>query len=132
MTRTWLMGRGEDCDVVLDRPSIALHHCRLTHQPGGEVVVQDLGSPEGTFVNGVRLWAPATVTPGDAVTLGLKIPLPWPEGAIPHGWKILTIGREPDNDFVVDLGSVSGYHARVVADLATGEAIIEDLGSSNG
>ena len=125
--RTRLMGHGADCDVVLDPPSIAVHHCRLTYQPGGEAVLQDLGSTQGTFVNGVQIWAPARVTPGDAVTLGPQVPLPWPEGAVPQGWKVLTIGREPDNDFVADVPSVSSYNARVVWSTVTGQAIIRAL-----
>jgi pSer/pThr/pTyr-binding forkhead associated (FHA) protein len=52
--------------------------------------------------------------------------------ALPAGWRILRIGREPDNDFVVNLPTVSGYHARLVWNSATGEATLEDLGSSNG
>jgi pSer/pThr/pTyr-binding forkhead associated (FHA) protein len=52
--------------------------------------------------------------------------------AIRPGWKILTIGRESDNDFVVNLAMVSGHHARLLWNSETGEATIEDLGSSNG
>ena len=46
--------------------------------------------------------------------------------------KVLRIGREPDNDLVVDLPTVSGHHARVVWEGRAGAAWIEDLGSSNG
>src|SRR4051812_14216093 len=45
---------------------------------------------------------------------------------------VVTIGREPDNDYVVNLPSVSGHHARIVRGARPGEAWIEDLGSSNG
>ena len=130
MTRSWLIGRGADCDLIVSTASV--HHCRLTREDTGGVVLEDLGSPDGTFVNGVRLTAPGRVTPGDAVTLGPKTPLPWPDEAIPAGWKVLRIGREPDNDFVVNLGTVSGYHARIIWNGGTGQATIEDLASSNG
>jgi pSer/pThr/pTyr-binding forkhead associated (FHA) protein len=99
---------------------------------GGDVVLEDLGSPHGTFVNGVRITTPARVTPGDVVMLGPATPLPWPAEAIPPGWTILTIGREPDNGFTLSLGSVSGYHARLIWNSSTRQATIEDLGSSNG
>ncbi len=130
MTRSWLIGRGADCQVIVG--TVSVHHCRLTRDVAGGVVVEDLGSPDGTFVNGVRLTAPGRVTPGDAVTLRPNTLLPWPDEAMPPGWKILTIGREPDNAFTVNLGTVSGYHARLVWNGGTGEAILEDLGSSNG
>jgi pSer/pThr/pTyr-binding forkhead associated (FHA) protein len=54
------------------------------------------------------------------------------DAAIPPGARILRIGREPDNDFVVNLATVSGYHARLIWNSVTGQATIEDLGSSNG
>lgn len=46
--------------------------------------------------------------------------------------RIRRIGREPDNDVVINLPTVSGYHARIVWDERSGEAILEDLGSTNG
>ena len=45
---------------------------------------------------------------------------------------VLSIGREPDNDYVIDLPIVSGHHARVTWEGMPGQALIEDLGSSNG
>jgi pSer/pThr/pTyr-binding forkhead associated (FHA) protein len=72
------------------------------------------------------------VTPGDAITLGPDTPMPWPDEAILPGWQILRIGREPDNGYPVNSPIVSAYHARLIWNDATGEATIEDLGSSNG
>lgn len=46
--------------------------------------------------------------------------------------RIRRIGREPDNDVVINLPTVSGYHARIVWDERTGETVLEDLGSTNG
>jgi pSer/pThr/pTyr-binding forkhead associated (FHA) protein len=131
MTRSWLIGSGADCDVVVNRPTVSGRHCRLTREDDG-TVLEDLGSSNGTYVNGARIDSPTRVTPGDAVTLGQGTPMPWPPGGIPDGWAILRIGREPDNDFVVDLPTVSGSHARLIWDQAAGIATIEDLGSSNG
>ena len=48
------------------------------------------------------------------------------------GASVLRIGREPDNDFVVDLPMVSGHHARIVWDGDPAGPRIEDLGSTNG
>ena len=45
---------------------------------------------------------------------------------------VLTIGREPDNDFVIALPIVSGHHARLTWEGVPGQATLEDLGSSNG
>lgn len=48
------VGRAVDNDVILADPSVSAYHCEvLVH--GGEVIVRDLGSSNGTMVNGVRL-----------------------------------------------------------------------------
>jgi pSer/pThr/pTyr-binding forkhead associated (FHA) protein len=50
-----LVGRGEDCDVVLDDLSASRHHAAIAVLPGARPVLEDLGSANGTFVNGRRL-----------------------------------------------------------------------------
>jgi pSer/pThr/pTyr-binding forkhead associated (FHA) protein len=64
------VGRAADNAVVLPDPSVSAYHCEvLVH--GGEVIVRDLGSSNGTFVNGTRLsnqQAPARN--GDRVQFG--------------------------------------------------------------
>src|SRR4051812_29159906 len=111
MVRSWIIGSGEDCDLVVDSPTVSGRHCRLTREADG-FVLEDLGSTNGTYVNGARIARRMRVTPADAVTLGLTAALPWPSGELPEGKGVLRIGREPDNDFVVDLPIVSGHHAR--------------------
>lgn len=45
------VGRGADCDLVLDEPEISRHHALIEVTPTG-IVLKDLGSANGTFVNG--------------------------------------------------------------------------------
>ena len=80
----------------------------------------------------MRIIGSVGVSRGDAITLGQTTPLPWPAESAPPGSVVVRIGREPDNDLVVDLPTVSGHHARVVWEGRPGEARIEDLGSANG
>ena len=49
---------------------LSRHHARITYGPEGEVVIFDLGSTNGTFVNGQRLATPAILRPGDKVRMG--------------------------------------------------------------
>jgi pSer/pThr/pTyr-binding forkhead associated (FHA) protein len=49
-----------------------------------------------------------------------------------HGTMVQGIGRDADNDFVVDLPGVSGHHARILWGGLHGQALIEDLGSAEG
>jgi pSer/pThr/pTyr-binding forkhead associated (FHA) protein len=66
----FLIGRGPDCDLRLAEQSISRHHCLLRQAPGGEVIVQDLGSSNGTFVNGERIRSQAVLRSGDELRLG--------------------------------------------------------------
>jgi pSer/pThr/pTyr-binding forkhead associated (FHA) protein len=127
--RTWLIGSDPDSDLVVDRPTVSRRHCRLT-QDGEGFLIEDLGSSNGTFVNGVRVRAPVRVSPRDAITLGASLPMPWPEVDPGAGTQVIRIGRETDNDVVLDDPGVSAYHAQVL--LTSGVAVIEDLGSTNG
>ena len=54
-TRPLILGRDPDCDVVLPYPQVSLRHARLTPRPNGACLVEDLGSSNGTFVNGERI-----------------------------------------------------------------------------
>eukprot|EP00898_Chlorokybus_atmophyticus_P007492 jgi/Chlat1/7744/Chrsp66S07325 len=50
-----LFGRGANCDVVLEHPSISRHHAALLHHHNGSIFVVDLGSAHGTFISGERI-----------------------------------------------------------------------------
>lgn len=60
-------GRGLDNDVVLDSLSVSREHARLIRANG--LAIEDLGSRNGTFVNGQRIQR-ARVAPGDRIRLG--------------------------------------------------------------
>jgi hypothetical protein len=65
------IGRAHTCGITVDHPSVSKEHARAEHGPDG-LLLEDLGSTNGTFVNGQRL-APATKTavrPDDAVRFG--------------------------------------------------------------
>lgn len=129
---TWIIGSGPQCDLVVNLPAVSGRHCRLTSTPDG-YVLEDLGSTNGTFVNGTRITTSCRITRSDTITLGLNAPMPWPaEPSSPARSAVLTIGREPDNDFVISQPMVSGHHARVIWNGEPGKATIEDLGSANG
>ncbi|MBA2381080.1 MAG: FHA domain-containing protein [Chloroflexi bacterium] len=62
------IGRGAGCDIVIDDPAISRSHARLRASPSG-LVIEDLGSRNGTLVNGESV-ARCDLRPGDAVVLG--------------------------------------------------------------
>jgi ABC transport system ATP-binding/permease protein len=65
------IGRSQSCDVPLSHPAVSLLHARITG-PGKARVLEDLGSTNGTFVNGLRL-RPGELhplQPGDVIRIG--------------------------------------------------------------
>ena len=67
-----LIGRDVTNDIVIGDAEISRQHARLTRTPGGHVL-EDLGSTNGSFVNGERLMAPRVLNPGDLVGMGENV-----------------------------------------------------------
>jgi hypothetical protein len=63
-----ILGRGTDCDLRLVDPGVSRHHAEIRVEDG-EVVLVDLGSTNGTFVNGQPVRRVA-LADGTRVTLG--------------------------------------------------------------
>lgn len=62
------IGRSPQEDIVVDNPAVSFHHARIYSQ-AGVYYVQDLGSLNGTLLNGVRI-TEAPLTYGDVITVG--------------------------------------------------------------
>jgi pSer/pThr/pTyr-binding forkhead associated (FHA) protein len=58
-----VIGRDQDCDVVLDDPAVSGHHAAISVRKGAGAVIEDLGSANGTFVNGRPVTAPMGFNP---------------------------------------------------------------------
>ena len=50
---TTRLGRGADADIRIDDPGVSRHHCDIVI--GSDAVLRDLGSTNGTFVDGVQV-----------------------------------------------------------------------------
>ena len=68
-----ILGRGADSLVWIDAQSVSRRHARLM-VASGLATLEDLGSKNGTFVNGVRLIAPVALRDGDELRVG-SIPM---------------------------------------------------------
>lgn len=66
---TYLIGRAEDCDLRLSGPTVSRYHCEITYT-GHATIVRDLGSKNGTYVNGKRVFGPRVLTVGDQIQVG--------------------------------------------------------------
>lgn len=66
----YAIGRGMDNDLVIQSPFVSRRHAVLLSSPAGHAI-QDLGSKNGTWVNGIRLGrAPLELTHQDLIVLG--------------------------------------------------------------
>lgn len=63
------VGRLDDNSFAISEPSISSHHCEII-QTGAEVVVRDLNSTNGTFINGDQLTGEAPLKSGQILRLG--------------------------------------------------------------
>lgn len=67
-----VIGRSADADIVVDDSYASDLHVRVGMQ-NGTLTVHDLGSTNGTYVNGRRITVPTAVTLGDSVQIGKTI-----------------------------------------------------------
>lgn len=61
-----ILGRGSDCDIMLDDAAVSRHHARISRDAFGRWIIEDLDSHNGVFVDGQRAKAQA-VGPGQRV-----------------------------------------------------------------
>ncbi len=63
------LGRSRQCEIVLDDPNVSRQHAEIRPR-GGSWVLTDLGSTNGSSVNGRRIDGPEVLKPGDELELG--------------------------------------------------------------
>lgn len=68
------IGRDSTNGVAINDAEVSRKHARMMFQ-GGKYVLEDLGSTNGTFVNGQRLAGPVVLKSGDVISLGEQIVL---------------------------------------------------------
>ena len=63
------IGRGRGATIMLPHPLVSRQHCEL-FETDGRLMVRDLGSLNGTFVNNARIAGDAALPPGELLTVG--------------------------------------------------------------
>jgi adenylate cyclase len=66
----WTLGRGDDNQFVVKDRCISRNHAMIQYTDAGDRYLIDLGSSNGTFVNGRRVSIPVTIHDGDTITFG--------------------------------------------------------------
>ena len=67
---TILIGRDSSCDVVVPDRQVSRFHARLTRNENG-MMLEDLASKNGTYLNGTRIDVPEYIQDGDVVQIAL-------------------------------------------------------------
>jgi DNA-binding winged helix-turn-helix (wHTH) protein len=67
-----LAGRDDACGLQIDTSTVSRQHARIT-VVSGAVMIEDLGSTNGTHVNGTRISIPTRVGFGDQLSLGSEV-----------------------------------------------------------
>jgi len=79
-TDSMVIGRSASADVSISDRFLSRRHARL-YRNGDDWLIEDLGSRNGTLVNGVRISGPTAVRPGDVVGISASLVLVGGAGA---------------------------------------------------
>ncbi|MEM7798481.1 MAG: FHA domain-containing protein [Chloroflexota bacterium] len=84
----FLIGRGSDCDIVLPERQVSRHHVRLSLEEDG-VLLHDLGSKNGTHINGKRITGTVPLNDGDLVQIALCVTVMYvgTDATLPLTWE---------------------------------------------
>jgi len=69
-SKTTQIGRLTSNDISLDHESVSSHHCSLQLGADHRITLTDLGSLNGTYINGRRINTPEEVHHGDTIHVG--------------------------------------------------------------
>lgn len=109
------------CGLTLSDQDVSRSHARATLHEDGIIQLEDLGSANGIYVNDKKISGPTQISTEDSIRLGnSQISLVWVPSNSKTGsdgltqpFSSITIGRNLDNDLVINDSKVSRYHARI-------------------
>ena len=68
------IGRGSDCEIVLPERQVSRYHVKIRHEDG-RYILEDLGSKNGTHLNGTQFHGTARLQDGDEIQIALAVKL---------------------------------------------------------
>ncbi|MEV0978684.1 MULTISPECIES: FHA domain-containing protein [unclassified Streptomyces] len=71
--QTITLGRAHDSTIVLDDDYASSRHARIYPDQGGQWIVEDLGSTNGTYLDRTRLTTPTPIPPGAPIRIGKTV-----------------------------------------------------------
>lgn len=89
-----MLGRDLANDIAISDPEVSRRHARFFLQ-NDNILVEDLGSTNGTFLNGERIASPQQLRPGDVITLGESIVLVFERAGYDPDATVISTRGEP-------------------------------------
>lgn len=132
------IGRNPANDIIINNPNVSSNHAVIVVEDRGDIILRDLNSTNGTFVNGKRI-SEAKIKSTDKVQV-CDTEINWNDYFTKQGSPVpqaiknpnsITIGRNSSNLIVIPQSDVSSFHA-TISKSANGEIFIQDNNSSNG
>lgn len=125
----WLAVRSlrKDIESFSPRPSRSRQRRKRRAHQASSATANAMAEPQRSSVS-----SPRPTASGNEPTLLVIIDGPLAGSSIPLSGEAITMGRSASNTVVLDDEFVSSHHARIYPDAASGQWVIEDLGSTNG
>lgn len=125
----WLAVRSlrKDIESFSPRPSRSRQRRKRRAHQASSAPANAMAEPQRSNVS-----SPRPTASGNEPTLLVIIDGPLAGSSIPLNGEAITMGRSASNTVVLDDEFVSSHHARIYPDAASGQWVIEDLGSTNG
>jgi len=70
----FIIGRGHDCHIILPERQVSRHHVKILHE-NSKYILKDLGSKNGTHLNGTQVQDTAVLQDGDEISIALCVKL---------------------------------------------------------
>lgn len=124
--RDTVVGRAPGCGVFLDEDSVSRRHAVLRTSRAGEVTVEDLGSTNGTFVNGERIGR-AVLADGDRLLFGSSVVLKFNLEDTPEARAQRHLYEAATRDALTGLYNQRAFLARLAEELSFAQRHVSRL-----
>ena len=104
-----VLGREHDVEVLIDHDGVSRRHARVVRR-GDQITVEDLGSRNGTLVNGAPITqGPRRLTAGDVIRVGPAQAIVATTSAVRHGRQVATV-TELEDRLAAEVDRAVRYH----------------------
>jgi len=144
-----VVGSGKDSHIKLDNNRVSRNHLQIIYDENGKLNVQDLGSTNGTFLNGIRIGENRLLKHKDKLQLAgvndilIVVEKQNSNQITGEDYDLINklksknrifLGRGSDCDVILNNNTISKHHASITLSKSSNDNVyfLEDLNSTNG